>query len=154
GCKLQVASCRFVARVGEAGPDEAGKDRGGLERGMKLGAEGTRGIEASAATLARVGVGTFTRWNVGTFGRAPEVDHGGLVIGGGRVGSGCRFGVVAYGAGDGLEEMADAFIPGNLNAEVAGFIEELGEVAAHVRGDGADDFVGGDAGFADALADV
>src|SRR5262245_32824716 len=73
----------------------------------------------------------------------------------GKVGLvGCGFGVVAYGAGDGFEEMADAFIPGDLNAEVTGFIEELSEVAAHVRGDGADDFVGGYAGFADALADV
>jgi len=50
--------------------------------------------------------------------------------------------------------VADAFLFGNFDAEVTGFIEEFGEVTAHVRREGADDFVGGDAGFANALADV
>jgi hypothetical protein len=40
--------------------------------------------------------------------------------------------------------VADSFLPGDLDAEVAGFIEEFGEVSAHVGNKSADDFVGGD----------
>jgi hypothetical protein len=62
--------------------------------------------------------------------------------------------VVADCAGDGFEEVADALLSGDFDAEVAGFIEEFGEVGAHVRDKSADDLVGGDTGFAYALADV
>jgi hypothetical protein len=70
------------------------------------------------------------------------------------VGAARRLRVVADGSGDGFEEVADALCSRDLDAEVAVFIEELGEIAAHVRGERADDLVGGDAGIADALENV
>jgi hypothetical protein len=53
----------------------------------------------------------------------------------------------AGGTADAFEQMADAFLVGELDAEVAGPVEETGEVASHVRSKGTYDFVGGDPGF-------
>jgi hypothetical protein len=130
-----------VVRAGAIDALDAGQDGGSLKRRMKLDAEGT----GSVATFARLNVG---RLGAGAGGRGLVVRSGGVV-------GVCRWlWVVADGTGDGLEQVAESFLSSDLDGEVAGCIEEFGEVAAHMRNESADDLVGSDLGVADALANA
>ena len=163
-CRLPVASCRLVegaVGVVAVDSDEPCQDGGGLEGRMELDAEG-RG-STGAATFAGLRIGTFgesaaaslARLHAGRFGlggfRFVEV-FGVLGVLGiyGVLGFILVIGVfrvwgVADGAGDGFDEMADAFLLCHFDAEVTGFIEEFGRVGAHVRDKGSDDLIRGDA---------
>jgi len=139
---------------------------------VKLDAEG--GLARGGATLAGFGIGTFRPTAATAWGwRVRRLKPGevGVVRGFwefrtfGRFGCFGFFGFfgfwaffdvwgVADGSGDGFDEVADAFLFGDFDAEVTGLVEEFSEVAAHVRYECADDLVRADARLADTLADV